>query len=180
MKRLALVIALSLIVAACGGADNAANSIAEQIVEQASGDSVDISTDDGGLTMSVEGEDGTQTVSFNEALPDGFPFPVPDTYEVGGAFSYDSDAGTSYSVVIQVSADEFDAMSEMYQSWMESEGFTVDVTEMGSGNEKFALIMGERDDVSAGVSMSLEAVSNDDAGNVTSATVITLSWDTKS
>ncbi|VAV97550.1 hypothetical protein MNBD_ACTINO01-1759 [hydrothermal vent metagenome] len=177
MKKLALIVTLSLVVAACGGTDDAANSIAEKIVEQASGNSVDISTDDGGLTMSVEGEDGTETVSFNEDLPEGFPFPVPDTYELGGAFTYESDAGTSYSVVIQVSADEFDALKEMYQSWMDSEGFTVDTTEMGSGNEKFALISGERDDVSAGVSMSLEAVSNDDAGNVTYATMITLSWD---
>ena len=171
---------MSLVIAACGGADNAANSIAEKVVEQASGNNVDISSDDGGLTMSVEGEDGTQTASFNEALPDGFPFPVPDTYEVGGAFSYDSDAGTSYAVVINVSADEFDAMSEMYQSWMENEGFTVDVTKMGDDMSKLVLLEGERDDVSAGASMSLEAVSNDDAGNVTYATVITLSWDVKS
>jgi len=179
MKKLALIVTLSLVVAACGGADNAANSLAEKVVEQASGNSVDISTDDGGLTMSVEGDDGTQTVSFNEDLPEGFPFPVPDTYEVGGAFTYESDAGTSYSVVIQVSADQFDAMKEMYQSWMESEGFTVDTTVLGDDTSKVALIFGERDDVSAGASLSLEAVSNDDAGNVTYATVITLSWDAK-
>ena len=177
MKRIALILALTLVVAACGGTDDAANSIAEKIVEQASGDSVDISTDDGGLTMSVEGDDGIETVSFNEDLPDGFPLPVPDTYDVGGAFTYETDTGTSYSVVIQVSADEFDAMKEMYESWMESEGFTVDTTELGDDTSKVALIFGERDDVSAGASMSLEAVSNDDAGNVTFATVITLTWD---
>jgi len=179
MKKLALVMALALVVAACGGTDDAANSIAEQIVQQATGDSLDISTDDGGITMSVEGDDGIQSISFNEDLPDGFPFPVPDTYEVGGAFTYDTDTGTSYSVVIQVSAEEFDAMKEMYQSWMESEGFTVDTTELGDGMNKVALIEGERDDVSAAASMSLEAISNDDAGNVTYATVITLSWDPK-
>ncbi len=180
MKKLALILALSLVVAACGGTDDAANSIAEKIVEQASGDNIDISTDDGGLTMSVEGDDGIETVSFNEDLPDGFPFPVPDTYEIGGAFTYESDAGTSYSVVIEASADEFDSLKEMYQSWLDGEGFTVDVTEMGSGNDRLALLLGERDDVSAGVSMSLEAVSNDDAGNVNYATTITLSWDVKS
>jgi len=179
MKKLALIMTLSLVIAACGGADNAANSIAEKVVEQASGNNVDISSDDGGLTMSVEGDDGIDTVSFNEDLPEGFPFPVPDTYEVGGAFTYEGDAGTSYSVVIQVSADQFDAMEEMYQSWMESEGFTVDTTELGDDTSKVALIEGERDDVSAGASLSLEAVSNDDAGNVTYATVITLSWDAK-
>ena len=178
MKKLSLIVALALIAAACGGADDAANSIAEQIVEQASGDSVDISTsNDGDVTMSFESEDGSGSASFSEELPADFPFPVPDEYELGASMTFEDDSGTSYSVVLQVSADEFDAMKEMYESWMEDEGFTVDTTEMGDGTSKLAFITGERDDVSAGASMTLEAVSNDDAGNLTYATVITLSWD---
>ncbi|MCL1693972.1 MAG: hypothetical protein M3096_09825 [Actinomycetia bacterium] len=179
MKRITLIVAFSLTLAACGGADDAANSIVEQVVEQASGDGVDISTDDDGVSVSFESEDGSGSASFAEELPDGFPFPVPDEYELGVSMTFEDDNGTSYSVVIEIPADDFDAVKEMYESWMESEGFTVDTTELEDDTSKFALMMGERDDVSAGVSMSVEAISNDDAGNITYATVVTLSWDAK-
>jgi len=180
MKKLALIVMLSLIAAACGGADDAANSIAEQIVEQATGDNVDISTSEDGVTVSFESEDASGSASFSEALPADFPFPVPDEYELGASMTFEDDNGTSYSAVLQASADEFDAMKEMYKSWMEGESFTVEVDEIGDGTNKLAFITGERDDASGGATMTLEAISNDDAGNITYATVITLSWDAKS
>jgi len=180
MKRLALILALALIVAACGGADDAANSIAEQIVEQASGDSVDISTsDDGGVTMSFEGEDGSGAVSFSEDLPAGFPFPLPDEYELGSTMSFEDEDGTKYTATLKTSGDDFDAVRDMYASWLEGEGFTVQVDDLAGDTGKFAYINGDRDDVSAGATMSLEEVSNDDAGNSIYATVVTLTWNPK-
>ncbi len=177
MKKLAVIVALMVVAAACSAPDDAAEAIAERMLEQAGGGNVDISTDDdGGFTMSVEGEDGTETVSFNEGIPDGFPFPVPDDYEVGGTFTYESDAGTGYSVVIQTGEAAFDDVKEMYVSWLEGEGFEVSVDEMSGTSGKFAFITAERGDVIAGVSMTIEPVSNE-GSNVVNATVITLSWD---
>ncbi len=179
MKKLALIVTLSLIAAACGGTNNAANSIAEQIVEQATGDNVDISTSDDGVTVSFENEDASGSASFSDELPADFPFPVPDEYELGASLTFEDDSGTSYSVVLQVSADDFDAMAEMYESWMKNEGFTVETDALGDGTDKLVFITGERDDASVGATISLEAISNDDAGNFVYAAVITLSWDPK-
>lgn len=177
MRKLALMVAATLVVAACGGTDAVGDALVEQIVEQAGAEGVDISTgDDGSVSLSIEGEDGSGQMSFSEELPADFPLPLPDGYEVGTSFVFEDESGTSYTVVIQIAEDAFDATQEMYEGWLEKEGFEVDTLEMQSTVDKATFITAERDDASVAVSMTVEAVANDDAGNLTYAAVISMSW----
>ena len=47
----------------------------------------------------------------------------------------DDDAGTMYSAVINVAAEEYDTVKAMYESWLESEGFTVDAFEVENADD---------------------------------------------
>lgn len=195
MKRVASITAIILALTACGGGSNDADAIAEQIIEQAGAEGVDISTDDDGninltiedegidistddegMNLTIEGEDGTGQASLGGDLPADFPLPLPDNYEVGTSMQLEDEAGTSYTTVIQISGEEFDSTQAMYESWLEDEGFTVDTLEMQSSDTRGAVITGERDDVSAYLNMTLEVIANDDAGNLTYASVITMAW----
>ncbi|RLE16897.1 MAG: hypothetical protein DRJ28_00550 [Actinobacteria bacterium] len=177
MKKLALMITATLIVASCGGSDDAADALVEQIIEQTDVEGIDLSTgDDGELTLTIEDDEGTAQASFGGDLPADFPFPLPDVYEVGTSMQFDEESGTSYTAVIEVAGDAYDSMKEKYESWLEDEGFTVDTLEMQSNEGNAAFITGEREDVQASVSMSVEEVANDDAGNLTYATFVTLAW----
>lgn len=176
-KRLALIIAATHIVAACGGTDDSADALISRIVEQAGGEGADMSTsDDGEFTLTIEDEGGTAQATLGGDLPSDFPFPLPDEYEVGTSVQFEDEGGTSYTAVIQVSGDAFDATKEMYESWLEDEGFTVDTMEIQGTEGKGAVITGDRDDAHAYIEMSYRDVANDDGGNLIYATFITLTW----
>jgi len=202
MKTLVLLIAVVLAMTACGsddgadgGSDDAAAAVAEQMVEQAGGGDVNINTDDGEMTLSNEdgsveistdndemamtvgGEQGGFAATLGGDLPADFPFPLPDEFEVGSTMQFDDEAGTSYSAVINVGAEEYDSVTAMYESWLEGEGFAVDAFEVENPDGTKGVFMnGGRDDVDALVSISLEEVANDDAGNLTYETTISLTW----
>ncbi len=202
MKKLVVLVAVVLAMTACGsddGADDisndAAGALVEQMVEQAGGGdvsidtndgditltgedgSVEISTDDDEMSMTVNGDEGGFAATLGGDLPAGFPFPLPDKFTVGSSMEIDDEAGTSYSAVINVAAEEYGSMKAMYQSWLEGEGFTVDAFEVENADDtKGVFISGERDDVEAFVSISVEEVANDDAGNLTYETAISLTW----
>jgi len=198
---LVVLVALVLAVTACGSgdgtSDDAADAVAEQIVEQAAGGEVDIDTDDGeitltdedgsvaistdddGMTMTADGEDGSFSATLGGGdLPADFPFPLPDEFEVRSSMEISGDAGTSYSAVIAVAPEEYDTVKAMYQSWLEDQGFTVDAYEMEyADGTKGVMISGEGDDADAFISISVEEVANDDAGNLIYETAISLTWD---
>lgn len=199
MKTLVWLAAAVLAITACGSddgsSDDAAEALAEQIIEQAGGGDVDIDTDDGEITltdedgsveistdddemtMTVEGDEGDFAASLGGDLPAEFPFPLPDEFGVGSSMQIEDEAGTSYSAVINVAAEEYEAVKALYESWLESEGFTVDAFEVENADDtKGVFISGERDDVDAFVSISLEEVANDDAGNLFYETAISLTW----
>lgn len=202
MKMLVWLLAVVLAMTSCGsddGADgssnDAAEAVAEQIAEQAGSGDVDIDTDDGEMTltgedgsveistddvemsMAVEGDDGSFSANLGGDLPADFPFPLPDDFTVGSSMQLEDEAGTSYSAVITVSAEEYDSARTMYESWLEDEGFTLDSFEMeNSDGTKGVFISGERDDVEAFISLSIVEVANDDAGNLIYDTAISLTW----
>lgn len=202
MKTLVLAVAVVVAVTACGSddgsdgsSDDAAEALIEQIIEQAGDGDVDIDTDDGQITltdedgsfeistdddelsMTVDGDEGGFSATLGGDLPADFPFPLPDEFEVGSSMEIEDEAGTSYSAAIHVSAEEYDAVKAMYESWLESEGFTLDAFEMESDDgTKAVFITGDRDDVETFVTISLEEVANDDAGNLFYKTTISLTW----
>ena len=200
-KTLVLLMSVVFVVAACGSddggnADDAAEALAEQLIEQAGGGddvnidtdegqitltdedgSVEISTDDDEMTMTVEGDDGGLSATLGGELPADFPFPLPDEFEVGSSMQFEDEAGTSYSAVINVAPEEYDSVKAMYQAWLEGEGFTVDAFEVENADDtKGVFIGGERDDADAFISISIEEVANDDAGNLIYETAISLTW----
>lgn len=186
MMRTSLVAALLLVVAACGGSDDeltgAEEEVVEQMIEEASDQDVDVeidSEDDGGFTMTIDEEDGTGQVSLGGGLPEDFPFPLPAEYEVGTSMELEQDGGVFYSAVIHADPDEFGDLATMYETWLEDEGFEVNKSEISSGETSAIFLMGQRDDVAADISMSLDDVANDDAGNVIYQTNISLTWTSK-
>lgn len=198
MKKFVWLIAVVLAVTACGsddGSDDAAEALAEQIIEQAGGGdvaidtdnseitltdedgAVEISSDDDELTMTVEGDDGGFSTSLGGDLPADFPFPLPDEFEVGSSMQIEDEAGTAYFAVINVAPEEYDSVTAMYESWLEGEGFMVEAFEVENADDtRGVFINGERDGIDAFVSISLEEVANDDAGNLIYETVISLTW----
>lgn len=202
MKTLVWLAAVVLAVTACGSddgaagsSDDAAEALVEQILEQAGDGDINIDTDDGGITltdedgsveistdddemtMTVDGDEGGFSATLGGDLPADFPFPLPDNFEVGSSMQIDDEPGTTYSAVINVAPEEYDSVKAMYESWLESEGFTLDAFEMeGDDGTKGVFIDGERDDVDAFISISLEEVANDDAGNLIYETAISLTW----
>ena len=182
MRRLSLITALGLLVAACGGggvADRVTEEVAEQVAEQAGGGEVDIEqTDDGDYAVKVEDETGAVVQAGAGALPDDFPFPLPDEFSVGLNIRKDGPDGSEFFAVIQVPGEDVDAMAEKYGGWLESEGFEVERTVLGASDGKMVLIYAERagDGIIATVDVTSEEVANDAEGNLEYATVISFGW----
>lgn len=111
-KTLVVIVAGVLLLSAC---QSASEELAEQIAEQADGVSdVDINTDTG--EVKVETEDGSITVGGGD-IPDDFPIPTPDGYEVVAVFTADTEA----SVSLLYPQDRFDELTEFYDGWTESQ-----------------------------------------------------------
>lgn len=124
MKRrtcIGLLVGLALLAAACG---NVAEGIAERAIEAESGGEVDIDFDDGGgdgeatieFSDGEDDESGTMTIGGTE-LPDGFPIPVPDGFEVSSTSTFTSDDGDQYSAVLIWERGEFDRISDFYEDY---------------------------------------------------------------
>lgn len=114
MRRIALVVsALVILVSACQAASE---QLTEQIIEQQVGvNDVDIDQNSG--QVSVETDEGSIVIGGGE-IPDGFPIPAPDGYEVRAAFTSDSEG----SVALAYPADRFDELVSFYEGWTSSHG----------------------------------------------------------
>lgn len=113
------LVGLALLTAACG---NAAENLAERAIEAESGGEVDIDFDDGDNEATIEFSDGddegsgTMVLGGTE-LPDGFPIPVPDGYEVSSTSSFTSEGVTRYSAVLLWDPDDSDRVSSFYEDY---------------------------------------------------------------
>jgi hypothetical protein len=109
MKRLVPVVLLSaLVVTAC---QSATETIAEQLAEQVEGvDNVEIDTDSGEIKL--ETDDGSVVIGGGE-LPDNFPIPLPDGYQVTSVFTAE---GTSAVSLAYPDAD-FDEIVGFFDEW---------------------------------------------------------------
>ncbi len=136
IKLIATVAMLVLVVAACGG-KSAEEELLEQILENSGEDvgDVNINTDDGEFSISVEGEDG-EDVSISSSgdgddaeitiegddgevmtigggeLPDGLDLPVPD----GGSVQTAITSGTEMLASIQYVNGDWDQLVAFYDS----------------------------------------------------------------
>ncbi len=113
MKRFVpVVLGVSLILAAC---QSASETIAEQLAEQVEGvDNVEIDTDTG--QVKIETDEGSVTIGGGE-LPDDFPVPLPDGYQVASVFTAD---GTS-AVSLAYPEGDFDEIVAFFDDWTSSQ-----------------------------------------------------------
>lgn len=134
---------LMLVVAACG---NAAETVAERVIENQTGDDVNLSddgesmqvTDEEGNTLDINSDDETIVITGtdeegNESIiemggtevPEEFPMPIPDGSEVTNVSSFESPAGASYTVTVEIDPGETAAVLEMYKTWYADQGLEV-------------------------------------------------------
>jgi hypothetical protein len=113
MKRFTVVlVAMVLVLAAC---QSAGEQLSEQVLEQVDGvDDVDINTDTG--EVNVVTDDGSLTIGGGE-IPDGFPIPAPDGYEVLAVFMAEDEG----SVSLLYPQDRFDELTSFYMDWVGSQ-----------------------------------------------------------
>jgi hypothetical protein len=109
MKRFSVFfIALTLVLAAC---QSAGEQLSEQLIEQVEGvDDFNVNTDTG--EVNIETDEGSISIGGGE-IPDGFPIPAPDGYEVLAVFTSDSDG----SVSLMYPQDRFDELAAFYTDW---------------------------------------------------------------
>jgi len=152
-KRILIALALVLMVvaSACG---KAAELATEKALEQASGDQVDIKGDGTVEVKTTDAEGNEQSLTLGETeLPSDFPMPIPPDGKVVSVSTLDSAAGTAYVVSVDFPPDQFDAVVQLYEDFMNKEGFEVSKSVSNEGGTRSAFIIGDRTDVGAVVSV---------------------------
>jgi hypothetical protein len=181
-KLLVLVMVSAVVLAACGGdSEGFEEQIADQILEDVANDEgfgdVEVDVGDEGVSMTIVDDEGQGEIVLGGGdLPDGFPFPVPDDYEVMTSASFEDSSGTTYVVSMRAPEGDFDQIAALYESFLEAEGFEVDKTSMqGEGDQRFVFMSGQRADAYADVSISVEEVANE-GDTLFYDTLVSLSW----
>jgi hypothetical protein len=163
---LASVAALGL--TACGSAEEA---ITERILEEASGEGVDVELGEDGEVVSVETDDGSMEFSAGGELPEEWPAGVP-TFEDGqitGNQVFTSNGETIISVSYATELDPKTAIDAM-KSALEGAGFEIvtssDMTDgAGAG---LSSVIGTKDNITA----SYSATGSPDDATVLQASVV--------
>lgn len=166
----ALLAALSLVLSACGGdsvEDKISEQIAEEILEDSGIEDVEIDEDEGTIELTVEGDDGDETLTIGGSdLPDDFPFPTPDEFNVGSTYSVDQAGETMFNAVLEIPADDFDDVLAMYEDFLDDEGFEVEKSEISAEGSTVIFLSGTSGDADALVTLTKDE----------SETFVTLTW----
>ncbi|MFY2762663.1 hypothetical protein [Arenimonas sp. MALMAid1274] len=165
--RTALVAAFAAgLLCACGKAeDSAAQALAEQALEARTGQKVDIRSEDGQDTVTIDGEQGRyqHTTGENVPLPSDFPKDVvlPSDYSVVSVMTM----GPARSVVLR-SREPLPALFERYQSGLAGQGWKETVSMQGEEGsmlgfekDKRGVLVNLRSDIEGHtvISLSLQA-----------------------
>ena len=152
-----LAVAIAVMVEGCGSvADRVGEELVEELLEGSGIEDVEIDQDDGSIIFTVETEEGDQTMRMGGGLPADFPFPLPDEYEVTTAFEIGEGDQKAFSAILVVPADDFDKVTELYENFLNDEGFEVTKENMLAGDTRFVFLTGARDDVAAIITLSVE------------------------
>lgn len=131
VRRLTTAAAAALTLAATGCSsvgDAIAERAAEEVLEQAGGDDLEIDLDDDGEGISIQSSEGSLDIG-GGTLPNSFPddMPLPEPHEVIGAFEQ-TDGDTAFmSVNIETSGD-VDGVAADLEGALESSPWTIDDT----------------------------------------------------
>lgn len=135
--------------------EQAAEKMAENIFEKATGEKVDVNSADNSVT--ITSDEGTMSFGSTE-LPANFPTDVPLYPQKTLTFSHvgSGDDADSASATFE-SDDSVDKVSDWYKAQIESNGWTIEATDTwGTGAEKYVnytAVKGERT-LSIGVSFT--------------------------
>ena len=173
-----------LLLAGCGGGSDSSSDPSTpaaaaddqqasegSVVEQSADDPV--TTDEFSLTF--EGDDGTATATLGGDIPEGFPLPVPNGASVGSSFGFDDENGTTYSVILSAPESDFEAIADLYEGFLNDEGFEIDRQNVSGGDTNLVMLSGTRSDAEVFISMSLQEVSNV-GDQVVRETAVSLTW----
>ncbi len=138
---------LTLVLSACGGGGD--GSLAEKIVEQQTGQDVDVDRGDGSVTITgedgsitfddsggitVESDEGTATLSQSEEVPPDFPLPVPDGVQVTGASRIEVGDQVSWTVIFDFDPSRVDEIADLYLKAVEAAGLQVEASSPDPGS----------------------------------------------
>lgn len=160
MRRILITIAaVSLTLTACG---DAAENLAEQAIEAQTGGDVQISEDDGTISIQSDDDGGTLTIEEEDGegititgsdesgeqvtvqmggteVPDDFPMPLFDPGEVTHVASIDTPNGASISVTLEIDPGDATAAVDFYRDWLGGQGMEVTSSD--------TMVIGESDTV---------------------------------
>ena len=125
----AVLLGAFMLLSACG---NVAETVAEQVAEQAGGGNVELDIDDDGGNVSIETDDGSMEIGSDLELPDDLLVEVPGGGSVTSVFDFDSDI----SVVVSYDIEEFEDLIDFYTDWTanQSEDFQASTSEFDSAD----------------------------------------------
>ena len=157
MKRLVpVVLGFALILAAC---QSTSETIAEQLAEEVEGvDNVEIDPDSG--QVKIETDDGSVTIGGGE-LPDDFPVPLPDGYQVTSVFS----AEGSSAVSVAYPDGNFDEIVAFFDNWTsgQSAAWTKSTSSVSGGEGTIDSANWIEDEGSSFISVSSFCIVPDDS-----------------
>ena len=118
-----------MLLSACG---NVAETVVEQVAEQAGGGNVEIDIDDDGSNVSIETDEGSMEIGSDLELPEDLAVEVPGGGSVTSVFDFDTDI----SVVVSYDIGEFDDLIDFYADLTanQSEEFQASTSEFDSAD----------------------------------------------
>ena len=119
-----------------GSTNRGSERLAEEVINDATGGQVDLSTNNG--TIQVSNEDGSASAAYgsNVALPANFPsnVPTPQTGNLISAYGGTDTGQASFALVYTVTGTDVLGTSQSYQDRLRAAGFTVQDSGSASGS----------------------------------------------
>lgn len=114
-----------------------------------------VQVDDEG-SISIESDEGSIEIGGGE-VPEDFPFPLPPDAEVIASFSQDTEDETNQQVTVTFDADEFDDVVELYEDYLDDEGFEVTRSDLTAEGDRTVMLTASSDDGEASVVLAYSA-----------------------
>lgn len=153
---------VATLVSGCGAAspENLAEELIEKGLESEGVDNVEIDlsdNEDGEVTLNFEDEDGNAIgLQTGQQLPEGWPEdqPVPDAAVIAAAHSFTDDGVTTYSVVFEAPADQYDGFKEHFLANNASRNMTAELETVSQDGKNIVYTWGTESDVEVSLVMS--------------------------
>ncbi len=185
--KLAVIGAASLLVlASCASVtENLTENIAEEAIERAleseSDGNVEIDLDldgdsgDGGFSVTVEGEDGTESLDMgsNASVPDELIVPVPSDGKVAMSMSDENEGHPFISTIVIFNEDRFEELVDFYENWLDDEGYSYDRTTMEFDYTMVLFVTNDNEDGMVDISISVHTQESSDDGTEVGVAITT-------